>query len=527
MKIEETIISEDEDTEKQKVPEPCIMVIFGASGDLTKRMLIPSLFKLYAEKLLPENFTVVGFSRKELDHYSFRKSMEDAVIDFGNSESLPSGVWEKFEKNIFFLPAEYNDLNSFKNLKTELDKFDKERNIKGNRLFYMAVPPDALPLIVENLGKSGLNKCADENSWTRIILEKPFGHDLESALELNKLVSTYFSEEQIYRIDHYLGKESVQNILVTRFANGMFEPIWNRNYIEFVEITSSESIGIENRGGYYDKAGALRDMVQNHLLQLVGYMAMEPPSSFDSKSIRDEALKVFQAFRPIKEEEVEMNAIRGQYTESEIKGQKVLGYREEKGVAKDSRTETYVAMKFFIDNWRWGSVPFYIRTGKRLPTRVTELVIHFKPTPYHLFKSRKDIAESYNMLVIRIQPDEGILIKFAMKVPGTEFKVQNVNMDFHYSDLLNIKLPSGYEKLLLDCMLGDSTLFIRADAIEACWRFIQPILNAWKKYPEIKVYGYPAGTWGPECADELITGKYFKWRYPCKNLANVETYCEL
>lgn len=524
---EEKIITISEKPEKQKIPEPCIMVIFGASGDLTKRMLLPALFALYSDKLLPENFTIVGFSRKALNHDSFRKFMEEAVIDFGNADSMSAGVWEKFEKNLFFMPAEYEDIDSFNNLKIELDKLDKEKKIKGNRIFYMAVPPDALPVIVENLGKCGLNKSAEENSWTRIILEKPFGYDLESALHLNKIVSEYFSENQIYRIDHYLGKESVQNILVTRFANGIFEPIWNRNYIEYVEVTSSESIGIESRGGYYDSSGALRDMVQNHLLQLVGYIAMEPPALFDSKSIRDESLKVFQSLRPVKIEEVDKFVIRGQYIDSRIKGQDVSGYRQEKGVAIDSRTETYIALKFFIDNWRWGSVPFYIRTGKRLPTRVTELVIHFKATPYRLFKSKKDIAESYNMLVIRIQPDEGILIKFAMKVPGTEFKVQNVNMDFHYSDLLNIKLPSGYEKLLLDCMLGDSTLFIRADAVEACWRFIQPILDAWKKYPEIKVYGYPAGTWGPECADDLIAGKDFIWRYPCKNLANDGTYCEL
>lgn len=527
MLVEEKTISFEEQVLKEKIPDSSIMVIFGASGDLTKRMLIPSLFKLFAEKLLPENFTVVGFSRKELDHYRFRKSMEDAVIDYGNAEALSGGVWEKFEKNLYFLAAEYDNPDSYLELKKMLSKLDEEKSINGNRLFYMAVPPDALPEIVENLGRCGLNKIENKDSWSRIILEKPFGYDLESAIKLNKKVNEYFSENQIYRIDHYLGKESVQNILVTRFANGIFEPIWNRNYVEYIEVTSVESIGIENRGGYYDNSGALRDVVQNHLLQLVGYIAMEPPSTFDSKSIRDESLKVFQSLKPIKIEEVDKYVIRGQYIESKIRGENVLGYRNESGVFKDSRTETYIAMKFFIDNWRWGGVPFYIRTGKRMPTRVTEIVIHFKSTPYRLFKSKSDIAESYNMLVIRIQPDEGILIKFAMKVPGTEFKVQNVNMDFHYSDLLNIKLPSAYEKLLLDCMLGDSTLFIRADAVEACWKFIQSILDAWKKYPEIKVYGYPAGTWGPECADDLIAGKDFKWRYPCKNLANDGMYCEL
>jgi len=527
IKEEKVFTISDESEEKQKIPDPCIMVIFGASGDLTKRMLIPSMFRLYCENLLPENFEVLGFSRKEMNNDSCRKAMKKAVDDFGDRENIPAGSWENFEKDIYYMTGAYDDPESYERLKVQLDKLDEEKNIKGNILFYMAVPPDTLPVILENLGKSGLNKTKEEYSWTRIILEKPFGHDLDTALLLNKKVNRYFSESQIYRIDHYLGKESVQNVLVTRFANGIFEPIWNRNYIEYVEVTSSENIGIEGRGGYYDNSGALRDMVQNHLLQLVGYAAMEPPSVFDSKSIRDESLKVFQALRPIKIEDVEKHVIRGQYISSVIRGKNMTGYREEEGVAVHSRTETYVAMKFYIDNWRWGGVPFYIRTGKRLPTRVTELVIHFKSTPYRLFKSRNDIAESYNMLVIRIQPDEGILIKFAMKVPGTEFKVQNVNMDFHYSDLLDIKLPSGYQKLILDCMLGDSTLFIRADAVEACWKFIQPILDAWKKYPEIKVYGYPGGTWGPECADDLIAGKDFVWRYPCKNLSDDGNYCEL
>lgn len=514
-------------TQDEKMPESCIMVIFGASGDLTKRMLMPSLYKLFLDDMLPENFTIAGFSRKEMDSAAFQESLKEGIKDFGDGESINEEKWEKFKKNIYYIISDFDDLNSYKDLKDKLDKIDEEKKIGGNRLLYMAVPPDALLNIIENTGKSGLNKNNSEESWTRIILEKPFGHDLQSALKLNKKVSRYFSEKQIYRIDHYLGKESVQNILVTRFANGIFEPLWNRNYIDHVEITSSESIGIENRGGYYDHSGALRDMVQNHLLQLLGYVAMEPPSLFESNSIRDESLKVFQSLRQIKKEDVNNCVIRGQYTASHVRGKSVVGYREEKGVAPDSRTETYVAMKFFVDNWRWGGVPFYIRTGKRLPTRVTEIVIHFKPTPHHLFKRRTDTAQSYNMLVIRIQPDEGILIKFGMKVPGGGFQVQNVNMDFHYSDLKDKNLDSAYEKLILDCMLGDSTLFIRADAVEACWKFIQPILDEWEENQDIKIYGYPAGTWGPECADDLIAGIDFMWRYPCKNLADDGTYCEL
>jgi len=513
--------------EREKIPDACIMVIFGASGDLTKRMLIPSLFKSYSENLLPKNFTIVGFSRKAMDDTSFRESMKEAINDFGITKTFSDEAWKEFSNNLFYVTADYDHIDSYKHLKSELDRIDTEKKTAGNRLLYMAIPPETISTIIENVGKSGLNKTVKENSWIRIILEKPFGHDLKSAMKLNQMVNTYFSERQIYRIDHYLGKESVQNILVTRFANGIFEPLWNRNYIDHVELTSSETIGIENRGGYFDHSGTLRDMVQNHLLQLLGYIAMEPPSTFDSNSIRDESLKVFQSLRPIKIEEVDKLMIRGQYTSSVIRGKEVLGYREEQGVSPISRTETYIAMKFFIDNWRWGGVPFYIRTGKRLPTRVTELVIHFKPTPHHLFKRLNDTSPPYNMLVIRIQPDEGILIKFAMKVPGAGFKVQNVNMDFHYSDLSDANLPSAYEKLLLDCMLGDSTLFIRADAVEACWRFIQPILDAWEKFPEIKVYGYPAGTWGPENADDLIAGKDFNWRYPCKNLADDGLYCEL
>ena len=511
----------------EKIPEPCIMVIFGASGDLTKRMLLPSLFELYLDKCIDKNFTVVGYSRKNLDNESFRNMMKEGVNEFSEFEKFPGKSWDVFKENLLYMQADYDDLDSFKSLKVMLENLCEERKIKANYLLYMAVPPESIKGIIEKIGKSGLNKNSSEDTWTRIILEKPFGNDMDSAINLNKITSKYFSEKQIYRIDHYLGKESVQNILVTRFSNMIFEPLWNRNYIDHVEITSAESIGIENRGGFYDHTGALRDMVQNHLLQLLGYIAMEPPSTFDSNSIRDESLKVFQSLREIKAADVEECVIRGQYTSSHIRGQEIEGYREEEGVSEISRTETFVAMKFYIDNWRWGGVPFYIRTGKRLPTRVTEIVIHFKPTPHHLFKRETDIAESYNMLVIRIQPDEGILIKFAMKVPGAGIKLQNVDMDFHYTDLLNAKLPSAYEKLLIDCMNGDSTLFIRADAVEACWKFIQPILDAWKSNPEIKIYGYPAGTWGPECADDIITGKEFKWRYPCKNVANDGLYCEL
>jgi glucose-6-phosphate 1-dehydrogenase len=379
-------------------------------------------------------------------------------------------------------------------------------------------------IIAENLTRSGLS---DQTAgFRRFIIEKPFGYDLESGSELNRKLHGLISEDQIYRIDHYLGKETVQNVLVTRFANGIFEPLWNRNYIHRVEITSAESIGVEARGGYYDSAGALRDMVQNHLLQMVGLTAMEPPSSLEPDAIRNEILKVFQSLQPIREVDVPKQVIRGQYTGSTVRGECITGYRYEEGVAKDSRTETFVAIKFFINNWRWGGVPFYIRTGKRLPTRVTEIVIHFKRTPHHLFQRETGIMSS-NQLIIRIQPDEGILLKFDMKEPGAGFNVKNVNMDFHYKDLADIRVPSAYERLLYDVMTGDSTLFSRDDEVEMAWKFIGPIQKAWAKNPEIKIYGYPAGTWGPSVSNDLIEGCGLTWRYPCKNLADDGLYCEL
>ncbi len=386
----------------------------------------------------------------------------------------------------------------------------------------MATPPSLYQVISDSLAGVGLG--SQEQGFRRFIFEKPFGYDLSSGRELNKTLHELMTEDQIFRIDHYLGKETVQNLLVTRFANGVFEPLWNRNYVHHIEITSAESIGVEQRGSYYDSAGALRDMVQNHLLQMVGLTAMEPPSSLDPDAIRNEVLKVFQSLQPIKEEDVERQVIRGQYTPSLIRGECVAGYRHEKDVDIHSRTETYVAVKFFINNWRWGGVPFFIRTGKRLPTRVTEVVIHFKSTPHHLFQREDKFAG--NQLILRIQPDEGILLKFDMKEPGAGFNVKNAAMDFHYSDLANVRVPSAYERLLHDVMLGDSTLFSRDDEVETTWKFIEPIQKAWSNTPCIKLYGYPAGTWGPEHANDLFDEK-ITWRSPCKNMADEELYCEL
>lgn len=500
------------------------LVIFGASGDLTYRKLLPAVYDLYLQKSLPENFAVLGVARTEFSDDEFREKMKKGIQQFAinktNGEEL-----DAFLKKVFYLSLVTDKAEDYQKLKDRLNRLDEENKTAGNYIFYLSTPPSLYPIIPKNLAQYGLNK-EEDGRFRRIIIEKPFGVDLQSAIELNKSLNEDYKEDQIYRIDHYLGKETVQNVFVTRFANGIYEPLWNRNYVQHVEITSAESIGVENRGGYYDHSGALRDMVQNHLLQVVALVAMEPPMGLDSVSIRNEKMKVFQALRPLTTEDIQKNVIRGQYTASTIKKEKIKGYREENGVDPNSRTETYFAMKFFIDNWRWGGVPFYVRTGKRLPTRVTEVVIHFKPTPQNLFVENKDFCNEGNKLVLRIQPDEGILLKTGMKVPGGGYQVKTVNMDFHYSQLEGTYVPDAYERLILDCMAGDSTLYIRSDALEQTWKFVQPILDFCKD-EDAPLYGYPAGTWGPDCADDLIEGENNTWRYPCKNLSNDGIYCEL
>lgn len=505
-------------------PANLILVIFGATGDLTSRKLVPALYSLRNQDLMPEKFTLLGVGRSAKTTEDFRVEMANAITTSSEEkESDFSHITDftrcfEYQRTDFFNPADYEEL------KLVIEKLGVKYGTGGNVIFYMATPPSLYETISTNLSKAGLG--VQTVGFRRFIIEKPFGYDLETARQLNKTLHKLVLEDQIFRIDHYLGKETVQNLMVARFANGIFEPLWNRNYVQWIEITSAENIGVEERGGYYDAAGALRDMVQNHLLQMTGLTAMEPPSSLDADAIRNEVLKVFQSFQPITEEDVEKQVIRGQYTASKIRGECVTGYRYEKGVDVHSRTETYVAMKFFINNWRWGGVPFYIRTGKRLPTRVTEVVIHFKQTPHHLFQ-RVVGKLSGNQLIIRIQPDEGILLKFDMKEPGAGFKVKNVNMDFHYRDLADIRVPSAYERLLYDVMMGDSTLFSRDDEVETAWKFIEPIQKAWKNNPAIKVYGYPAGTWGPEPSNSLIEGEGLTWRYPCRNMADEELYCEL
>lgn len=502
-------------------PENHILVIFGASGDLTRRKLIPAIFQLYINNLLPDNFAVLGIGRTDYTDDSYRDYIHKALKEFAPNYS----EYElSFAELIHYHAMDPSKNDGYKALAEKLGGIENSRAIQPNYIFYLATPPSMYEIVPRHLNVTGLTD--ESEGWTRIIIEKPFGTDLNSAQILNSKLKDYLNEEQIYRIDHYLGKETVQNILVTRFSNGIFEPLWNRNFVDHVEITSSENIGVGSRGGYYDHSGALRDMLQNHLLQLVALVAMEPPSRINSETIRNEMLKVFQSFKPLDYEVLENSVIRGQYIESHVRGEHMKSYRSEEGVPEESRTETYVALKLFVDNWRWGGVPFYIRTGKRLPTKVTEIVIHFKPSPQTLFCQGAVGYESANKLVLRIQPDEGILLKFGMKVQGAGYNVQQTNMDFHYSDLKDDSIPEAYERLLLDCMQGDSTLYARGDAVEEAWKFVNPIIRRWQDDQDFPLHGYPCGTWGPEQADLLIENEE-TWRYPCKNLADDGNYCEL
>lgn len=500
-----------------KKTNPHIVVIFGASGDLTKRKLIPALFNLHQQNLLGHPFAILGVSRTEMTDSVFRKKMMEFLPDNETSAD--------FIGHLYYESLQTSDEADYPRLKKRIDDLRREINAPANILFYLSTPPNLYPLIPKHLANVGLNNESD--GFKRLIIEKPFGSNLESARHLNRDLLQYFEEDQLYRIDHYLGKETVQNLLVLRFSNSLWEPLWNHKYIDHVQITSSESLGVEKRGGYYDNSGALRDMVQNHLLQMLAMVAMEPPTVINADAIRNEMLKVFQSIRPLKKENLHEDVVRGQYTASHIKGEAVAGYREEEGVDPESRTETFVAMRLNIDNWRWGGIPFYIRTGKKLPTRVTEIVINFKPTPHHLFDAALNGTTAPNQLIIRIQPDEGILMKMGLKVPGAGFMVQTVNMGFHYSDLSDAYVPTAYERLLLDCIHGDATLYSRGDNVEKAWEIVEPILDEWNTNPDFPLHGYPAGTWGPLATDELMATHPSGWRYPCKNLNNDGEYCEL
>lgn len=490
--------------------EPCTVVIFGASGDLTKRKLIPALYALAQQNLLASSFTVIGAARTPFSHAEFRQAMREAIDNFSDYGPADGLVWDNFAEGLFYHPLSLKDPANYHQLAELLAAIDEQRGTGGNRLFYLSTPPSAYTDIIRMLGAAGLNRST--NGWTRIIIEKPFGLDLASAKALNQEILGVFDEHQVYRIDHYLGKETVQNIMVLRFANGIFEPMWNRRYIDHVQITAAESIGVENRTEYYEQAGALRDMIQNHMLQLLALVTMEPPVSFDADAVRDEKIKLLRAIRPITADQVLQYAVRGQYVAGDIAHQPVRGYRQENNINPASTTDTYAAVKFYIDNWRWAEVPFYIRSGKRLPKRVTEISIHFKRVPHLLFKNSSGNVEP-NILVLRIQPDEGISLKINAKSPGQAINIRSVNMDFQYGTSFGEKSPEAYERLLLDTLLGDSTLFARGDMVEAAWELLTPVLEAWNQ-PGHPLHPYAAGNWGPSAADAFIAADRRVWRQP-------------
>ncbi len=493
----------------ERIPEPLIMTIFGASGDLTKRKLLPALFHLEQNGLLPAKFAIVGVARRPLGD-GFAADMRDGIVKFGDVDASDPKI-DEFVKKIGYFALNFDDPGHYQALKAELDRLAQERGIGNNRLFYLATAPEFFAGIIENLGAQGM--AQPEKGRSAVVIEKPFGHDLASARELNHQVNGVFNESQVFRIDHYLGKETVQNILVFRFANGIFEPIWNRNYIDHVQITAAETLGVEGRGPFYEKAGALRDVVQNHVMELLSFVAMEPPSSFEAESVRREKLKVWQAIPPIPI----LSTVRGQYGPGVVEGQRVPGYRDEERVDPESGTETYAAVRLEIENWRWAGVPFYLRAGKRLKKRVTEISIQFKQPPLLIFNRMQASGPCTeiqpNLLAIRIQPDEGISLRFGAKVPTTpEMAVCPVIMDFDYASAFGRSTANGYERLLLDAMLGDQTLFAHRDGVETTWSLYTPILQGWAaKKPEV-FPNYFAGKWGPECADRLLERDGNAWR---------------
>ena len=489
---------------------PCVMVIFGATGDLTARKLMPALYNLAKHNLLSREFAIVGVGRSDYTIDQFRQQIAQKLRAFATTE-VETDLVDWLTRRLYFVTGDFKDPQLYTNLAQTLTQVDKNHNTHGNYFFYLATSPAYFGLIADHLGESEL-VCETNGQWRRVVFEKPFGSDLDSAKKLNQQVRKVLTEGQIYRIDHYLGKETVQNILVFRFGNGIFEPIWNRRYIDHVQITVAETVGVEQRGGYFDAAGTLRDMVPNHLFQLVSLTSMEPPISFSSDSVHDEQSKILHAIQPLSSEDVLHCAVRGQYGEGEISGEHVPAYRAEQGVPADSRTETFVALKLHIDNWRWADVPFYLRTGKRLPARHTEIAIQFKRAPLVLFRDTPVSSLKANQLVIHIAPDEGISLRFGAKIPGAQMKIGSVEMDFNYADYFGTQPNTGYEVLLYDCMRGDQTLFQRADMVEAGWSVVNPILDVWKALPPRTFPNYRAGTWGPTEADELITRDGRAWR---------------
>ena len=496
-----------------RIAPPAVIVIFGATGDLTQRKLVPGLYSLATQQLLPPETAIIGVARRDIGDDEFRAQMRAGVEAHGRLP-IDEGVWEGFAARLRYLSAPFDDRQGFERLRAMLEEEDRERGTRGNRLFYLATAPEFFPVIAESLGAVGLADEGDRGGrFARLVVEKPFGHDLGSSRRLNTRLGAVFRERQVYRIDHYLGKETVQNLLVLRFGNAIFEPIWNRRYVDHVQITVSEELGVGSRGGYYDTSGALLDIVQNHMLQVLSIVAMEPPARFESRDVRDEKVKVLRAIEPFGAGSVARDAVRGQYAPGWIAGERVPGYREEKGVDPESNTDTFVAMRVTVDNWRWSGTPFYLRTGKRLPRRATEVAIQFKQAPHLPFADSAVDGGAPNLLILRIQPDEGASLRFLAKVPGPQIDLRTVSMDFTYGNSFLRSSPEAYERLLLDALLGDSTLFARWDEVERAWEIMQGLIETWSAEPG-PYPNYEAGSWGPDAADALMARDGREWRRP-------------
>jgi glucose-6-phosphate 1-dehydrogenase len=492
--------------------DPCVLVIFGATGDLTNRKLAPALYNLGREGLLPPNFACVGFARREKTDEVFRSELKKDISSFSRVQPIDESFWPHFESQIFYHQSEFDDDEGYERLAKRLAELDTQLGTLGNRVFYLSVQPKFFPLIIEKLHKHGLiYNPQDKKNWSRVIIEKPFGRDSRSAEELQKTISAYLDESQIYRIDHYLGKETVQNLLVFRFANSIFESLWNYKHIDHVQITVAEEIGIGTRGHFFEEEGLLRDIVQNHMMQLLSLVAMEPPVNLSADAIRDEKVKVLQAIRPLTEQDFRTTVVRGQYGAGFINGKAVVGYRQEQNVDPHSSIETYLALRFFIDNWRWAGVPFYLRGGKRLPKRGTEIAITFKDAPGILFQQRAT-PNLPNVIAMRIQPDEGIAMRINSKVPGPASPIQPVKMDFRYTSYFGGTPPEAYERLIWDCILGDNTLFARSDEVAKSWQIYTPLLDYWESNRPANFPNYPAGSWGPEEAEEMMAREERSWR---------------
>ena len=493
------------------IAEPVTVVLFGASGDLAKRKVIPAMYDLAIHNSLGPRYSIVGFARTKMSDDDFRTMAGEAAKSISEVGPIDPQQWSEFAKNLYYHQGDYGNAESYASLGKRLSDISEHKDLGGNRLFYLSTPPDVYPEIIGQLGQANLNKPSGPNFWVRVIIEKPFGHDLETAKKLNKQVLCVFGEDQVYRIDHYLGKDTVQNLLVLRFGNGIFEPLWNRNYVDHVEITAGETLGVERRGGFYEGTGALRDMIQSHVLQLTSLVSLEPPAAFDANAVRNEKLKVLQSIRPFDLEAVAQAVVRGQYAPGQVDGKPVAGYRQEPGVNPNSKTETFVAMRLSIDNWRWAGVPFYLRTGKRLAKRSTEIVIEFRRAPHMVFRE-KEIGP--NRLILNIQPDEGISVSFGAKRPGTEMNIGNVVMDFKYREGFGDGSRSAYATLVNDCVRGDATLFDRGDNVEAAWSLVDPILDVWSAAKSAGVPQYASGSWGPREADALLERDGRRWYNP-------------